>query len=192
MNKDSFTDPRDGNVYKIVKIGNQIWMAENLNYTAKGSKCRNSNPAKPDEYGRLYDWETAMESCPEGWHLPSDDEWQTLIDFTGGQEAAGKKLKAKSGWAEPCNGTDDYGFSALPGGGIRNSFGLLEGTGNAGYWWTSTEDARGYAYVRYISSFNKVSLHRFNNAVTKLNDLKSNMYSVRCVKNQLGNKGDIK
>jgi len=127
----TFTDPRDGKVYKIVKIGNQIWMAENLNYNAPGSQCYSY------KYGRLYDWKTALKICPAGWHLPNDDEWQALFDFVGGIEVAGKKLKTRIGWnfeekrEDPKNwrqfifedrngfngnGEDAYGFSALPGG----------------------------------------------------------------------------
>jgi len=130
---ENFTDHRDGKVYKTVKIGDQIWMAENLNYNAPGSQCYNY------KYGRLYDRKTALKVCPAGWHLPDDDEWQTLFDFVGGIEIAGKKLKTRKGWnleeERPKNfiaamraamfqehnefngnGEDAYGFSALPGG----------------------------------------------------------------------------
>jgi len=82
----TFTDPRDGKVYRTVKIGNQVWMAENLNYDAPGSKCYNNNPANAEKYGRLYDWETAKKVCPAGWHLPSNDEWKVLVDFVGGEK----------------------------------------------------------------------------------------------------------
>jgi hypothetical protein len=105
--KGSFTDTRDGKVYKTVKIGNQIWMAENLNYEAEGSKCYDNNPANGQKYGRLYDWETAKKACPPGWHLPSDAEWQELVDFAGGKEIAGKKLKAVSWWVNNSNCADE-------------------------------------------------------------------------------------
>jgi len=128
-----FTDPRDGRIYGTIKIGNQTWLAQNLAYDCKGSKCYGNDPANAAKYGRLYDWETAKKAVPRGWHLPSNEEWQTLIDFAGGNEVAGKKLKAEKGWKHdylflPCeereerieqekvNGTDEFGFFALPSG----------------------------------------------------------------------------
>ena len=103
-----FTDPRDGKKYRTVKIGNQTWMAENLNYHGSDGYlglCYGDEPKqgrrKPEncrKYGRLYDKEEAQKACPSGWHLPSDKEWQTLVNFAGGNEVAGKKLKAKKGW----------------------------------------------------------------------------------------------
>jgi len=109
----TFTDPRDGKQYKIVTIGDQTWMAENLNYNASGGKCGgndnndkklyNENTINCDKYGRLYNWETSRKVCPYGWHLPSRGEWKALMNFAGGEKIAGKKLKAKSGW----NYTDD-------------------------------------------------------------------------------------
>jgi len=168
----TFTDPRDGKVYKTVKIGNQVWMAENLAYNAEGSKCYDNNEANGKKYGRLYDWDTAMESCPEGWHLPSNEEWRTLVDFAGGEEIAGKKLKAKSGWAEGGDGTDDFGFSALPGGygGSGGNFGLV---GDYGSWWSASEYNSNYAYSRYMYYFNEDAYYNDNN--------KYNLFSVRCL-----------
>jgi len=118
MENDAFTDPRDGKVYRTVKIGSQVWMAENLAYAAEGSKCYNNEESNCEKYGRLYDWDTAMKSCPAGWHLPSREEWQTLVDFAGGGKIAGEKLKAKSGWndyeGKSGNGTDEYSFLGYP------------------------------------------------------------------------------
>jgi uncharacterized protein (TIGR02145 family) len=95
-----------------VRIDKQIWLAENLNYTLGSSKVPSTST------GKLYNWEQALEACPPGWHLPSIEEWQELIEFTGGIANAGKKLKAKMGWNYGeyfnCNGTDSYGFAALP------------------------------------------------------------------------------
>jgi len=111
----TFTDPRDGKTYKTVKIGNQTWMAENLNYECEGSKFYDNDPANAEKYGRLYDWATAFKACPSGWHIPSKEEWRTLVDYAGGFDISGKELKARSGWRTN-SGTDAFGFSALPGG----------------------------------------------------------------------------
>jgi len=133
-------DARDGKKYKTVKIGEQVWMAENLNYQADGSKCYNDSASYCDKYGRLYEWKTAKTVCPAGWKLPDTADWNKLITSVGGKETAGKKLKSKSGWND--NGTDDFGFSALPGG--LYSFGgedEEEGfatIGSQGRWWTAT------------------------------------------------------
>jgi len=116
----TFTDPRDDKTYKTVKIGTQVWMAENLNYkTKEGSICYDEKTENCKKYGRLYDYETAQTACPSGWHLPDSTEWQTLVDFAGGSKNAGKALKATSGWDNNGNGTDKFGFSALPGGNME-------------------------------------------------------------------------
>jgi uncharacterized protein (TIGR02145 family) len=96
----------------------QTWMAENLNYDTTGSygsfgsyNCNNCA-----KYGRLYIWEVAKKVCPIGWHLPSNAEFEMLIDAVGGEDVAGKMLKSTSGWADNGNGLDKYGFSGLPAG----------------------------------------------------------------------------
>ena len=169
-----FTDPRDGKEYKAVIIGDQTWMAENLNYEAEGSKCYDNDPVNCAKYGRLYNWETAKKICHKGWHLPSENEWKALdkalgVDlnaagsvYVAGKELAEKKLKAKSGW-DKGNGTDDYGFSALPGG-----YGLSDGkfgfAGKVGHWWTKD---------RYRT---------INQSYWPDDYLKSLLFSVRCIK----------
>jgi len=145
--KGSFTDPRDGKTYKTVKIGTQTWMAENLNYEAKGSKCYNNKPANCDKYGRLYDWNTAVKACPVGWHLPSAAEWEVLTNSVG-DETAGTILKAKSGWSNNGNGTDTYGFSALPGGNGGSAGSFFDRVGVHGLWWTATEHDASNAHLR--------------------------------------------
>jgi len=162
----TFTDPRDGKTYKTVKIGEQVWMAENLAYNVKGSECYDI------KYGRLYNWNTAMKACPPGWHLPSDDEWQTLVDFAGGEDIAGKRLKTKSGWRKNGNGTDDFGFAALPGGhGYYD--GSVEDVGKDGYWWSSTEDGSDTAYRWNIN---------YDYDILDENDYdKDYLFSIRCV-----------
>ncbi|PJJ40954.1 fibrobacter succinogenes major paralogous domain-containing protein [Hallerella succinigenes] len=150
--KDSFTDSRDGQTYRTVQIGNQTWMAENLNYKMKGSYCYGDKPANCQKYGRHYTWEAAMDACPSGWHLPSMAEFDTLIAAVGGLGVAGKVLKSKSGWKSDGNGTDAYGFSALPEG-YRypdGDFGL------AGYYanfWSATEYNSGNAYRMSMDYF---------------------------------------
>jgi len=131
----TFTDPRDGKEYKTTKIGEQIWMAENLNYEVNCSGCYNNYPANCQKYGRLYDWETARRACPKGWHLPSNDEWNILY----GAIVSGYDLKAKSGWpegkdGEGGNGEDKYGFSALPGGTAWGSNYI--DFGEDAHWWS--------------------------------------------------------
>jgi uncharacterized protein (TIGR02145 family) len=178
-NKGSFTDPRDKKNYKTVKIGKQIWMAENLNYEVDGSWCYDSDEANCKKYGRLYAWNAATKACPTGWHLPSDKEWDDLAVAVGGAYA--KILKAKSGWiesegCEECgfegNGTDDFGFSALPGGGLfeDNSF---QNVGTASKWWTGTA-AGNDAFGR--------DLVDGENGMGNFCHPKRNGYSVRCVK----------
>ncbi|MDR2582248.1 MAG: hypothetical protein LBC75_02070 [Fibromonadaceae bacterium] len=116
--------------YKTVQIGNQFWMAENLNCYVEGSVCYDNSPANCRKYGRLYDWEAANIVCPKGWHLPSYDEWQELVDFAGGHDIAGKYLKT-SVWG----GDDRHGFSALPGG-YGYSDGSFSNVGDIGGWWS--------------------------------------------------------
>jgi uncharacterized protein (TIGR02145 family) len=166
------TDKRDGKTYRLVQIGKQMWMAENLNYNASGSKCYDNKPANCDKYGRLYDWETAKKACLKGWHLPSDKEWQELVNFAGGDKVAGKKLKAKSGWNSNGNGSDDYGFVALPGG-YGGSGGLFGSVGYYGEWWSATEYRALSAYYRYML-YNDESVSRNRN-------YKNALFSVRCL-----------
>jgi uncharacterized protein (TIGR02145 family) len=134
---DTLLDTRDGKVYKTVKIGNQRWMAENLNfkitdtYTEK-SWCYDNAEFNCDKYGRLYTWEAALIACPAGWQLPTYDEWETLSKYAGGAREAGAKLRA----AEPeWDGTDEYGFTALPAGERFNN--AFNGVGLIARWWTS-------------------------------------------------------
>jgi uncharacterized protein (TIGR02145 family) len=178
---DTFTDTRDGKTYRTVKIGRYTWMAENLNYKPESGNhwCYNYYYPYCKKYGRLYDWETAKTACPAGWHLPSFQDWEYLVKAVGGKRGnadvdfifwldGGKILKAKSGWRwydnqnESGNGTDDYGFSALPGGayGKYNSF--FE-AGDNGYWWTATLKY-GYYYRAYYRdiSYNDYGVHAYD------------------------------
>jgi uncharacterized protein (TIGR02145 family) len=169
----SFTDSRDGKKYKTVVIGSQVWMAENSNYNANGSVCYDNKPANCNKYGRLYNWKTAMEVCPKGWHLPSEDEWEKLVDFAGGGKIAGKRLKAESSWNRN-GGNDSYGFSALPGG-FRNTDGHFDHADDYGYWWSASEIEINVniAYRRHM--------HYSIDGAYGVYDDKSNGFSVRCV-----------
>jgi len=138
-------------MYKAVRIGGVTWMAENLNIENGKSWCFDDKIELCDVFGRLYDWKTAMKICPPGWHLPSRQEWVDLEAMAGGSEVASKRLRSKdkvfSGteW----EGTDDYGFGALPAGwGRRNDIlahpkfiGCSDNWSNycTHGWWTSTE-----------------------------------------------------
>jgi len=175
LEKSSFTDSRDKKKYGTIKIGTQTWMSENLNYEAVG-KCYGNDPSNCQKYGRLYDWETAKKACPSGWHLPSQEEWQTLVDFAGGDKVAGKKFKARSGWEDyqvkSGNGTDIYGFSALPGGN-GSSTGSFFNVGGSGDWWSATEYDSNHAYPWGMDCY-------FENVYSKVDD-KDDLRSVRCV-----------
>jgi uncharacterized protein (TIGR02145 family) len=123
-----------------VTIGGKKWMNKNLNVQTADSWCYDNDPANCAKYGRLYSWSAAQAVCPTGWHLPSYEEWVDLATTVGGFDVAGKKLKAKNGWDEYGNGTDDYGFSALPGG-TADTFDEdwdFYGAGKCAAWWISS------------------------------------------------------
>lgn len=136
-------DPRDGKTYKTVKIGNQIWMAENLNYEMPDSRCYADNPENAKIHGRLYNWRMAKRIAPNGWHLPSKDEYQELIDCIG-HDGLYSALKSTCGWHDMTgNGSNSSGFSALPSGYcIGCEYGDMERYRSLGMFagfWTSTE-----------------------------------------------------
>ena len=169
----SFTDSRDGQTYRTVKIGDQVWMAENLNFETDSSFCYNDSAEYCAKYGRLYRWTAAMNACPEGWHLPDTTEWVTLITAVGGKSTAGKMLKSTSGWNSDGNGTDDFGFTVLPAGG----WGSKDFVGEAAVFWTS-EWYEGYDDYAYgIRLYTDTIVRKFY----------SNKYigsSVRCLKGE--------
>jgi uncharacterized protein (TIGR02145 family) len=177
-----------------------IWTAENANFYGSSSRCYNDNPANCDKYGKLYGWTMAMwlpqycfaggdyctglispkhqGICPDGWHLPSDEEWTILENYAGGASIAGGKLKATSGWNNCGNGTDDYGFSALPG--IYSRFPDYDDNednlGYVGNWWSATQYNDVNVYCR--------SMYDYDDEITSGPGGKasSTMY-VRCVMN---------
>lgn len=154
----SFTDPRDGQTYSVVQIGNQCWFAENLRY--EGSIPEVGGPSDWEAiahtpawcyyddsaaynaiYGKIYNWYAVNSGslCPDGWHIPTDEEWTILTDYLGGSNVGGGKMKSISGWNEPnANATNSSGFSGLPGG-DRYGTGNFYGIGTYGCWWSATE-----------------------------------------------------
>jgi uncharacterized protein (TIGR02145 family) len=185
--------PYEGETYQTVVIGTQTWFKRNLNYAVAGSKCGNgsslsdANTTTCATYGRLYNWATAMALdaacnssscasqinpkhkgiCPSGWHIPSNNDWNTLMTAVGGASTAGKYLKTGD-W----DGEDKYGFSALPGG-YGSSNGDFYDVGDYGYWWTATEySALGTYYRVMYYSLDNVDSYAIGKPL---------LYSVRCV-----------
>jgi uncharacterized protein (TIGR02145 family) len=177
----SFTDSRDGHVYKTVTIGTQTWMAENLAYKASsGCYAYNEDVTNVTLYGYLYNWETAKKTCPDGWHLPTDEEWTLLTKNLGGEKVAGGKLKAISSWQSPNIGADNSsGFTALPGGmglimaGLYNSYNFI---GTYGIWWSATVFNKDKTWNHFI--INKSANFSYDTLFDK-----NSFLSVRCIKN---------
>lgn len=165
------TDSRDGQTYNIVKIGGQVWMAENLNYETDNSSCYNDSAEYCDKYGRLYTWSSANSVCSDGWHLPSKAEWETLFFAVGGLTVVDRVLKSTSGWMDGNNGTDSFKFSVLPAGGS---------VGDEGYdalFWTSSEYSRDDAYSMNLGRI------VYSGVIAFLGDnVKDRAFSVRCLK----------
>ena len=168
-NKAQFCDARDNKKYVYTTIGGKIWMAENLNYEASGSVCYNGVVSNCNTYGRLYNWTEV--SCPSGWRLPSKDEWAALITSAGNTST---KLKTTSGWNSSGNGTDDYGFSALPGGYLTVDP-KYDAVGNIGYWWSATPNSDGKGAWYRAMQYDKAVL-------TDYEADKRTKFSVRCVR----------
>ncbi|HPF92903.1 MAG TPA: fibrobacter succinogenes major paralogous domain-containing protein [Tenuifilaceae bacterium] len=196
----------DGNTYNTVKIGTQVWMVENLNTTKysngdfipTGISSANTsgayenydgNATYADTYGKLYNWHAVSDPrglCPDGWHIPSDEEWKTLEIYIGmspeeAEETEGErgtdeggKLKATGTdyWISPNTGaTNEYGFTALPGGALEID--AFVAIGQNGFWWTSTpasDDNSMYRYMHYNSPI-----------INRKSFYKSSGLSVRCI-----------
>ena len=170
----TFTDTRDGKVYKIVTIGSRTWLAENLAFKAdSGCWAYDNNGRYTGIWGCLYTFRTAQKACPAGWHLPGIEEWDSLISAAGGADSAGSKLKAKNWWYENGKGTDAYGFNALPGG-FHSHLGDFDGMYGTGYWWSATATEATKATVTHM--------YYQSDKVSKINALKTDGYSVRCIK----------
>jgi len=190
----------DGNIYVTINIGKQVWLAENLKTTKlndgktipvvadeKAWKALkqpalcwyNNEITNKDDYGALYNWYTVntRKLCPAGWHVPTDSEWETMITFLGNINTAGDRLKEKgiTHWKNYLSSaTDDFDFTALPGG-IRYYSGVFPQFGDSyAVWWSSTGDNKGLAWNR--------GLHDSSSRVFKgFEDIRSG-FSVRCIK----------
>ena len=183
------TDTRDGKVYQTVKIDTMCWMAENLNYGTRidGSVdqtdnsvaekyCYDDDETNCDVYGGLYQWNEVMQYdtllkvqgiCPDGWHIPSNSEWQVLSNLVGGNSVSGGKMKEAGfeHWNQPNTGAvNSFGFTAIPGGNRYFNGGAFFSMGNTANFWTSSKSNSSNAWRRkietgyaelYQSSFNK-------------------------------------
>lgn len=190
----------DGNVYNTVKIGDQTWMAENLrvkhfrngfaipvvadhtrwSLLDIGACCDYDNsPVINETFGGLYNHYAVVDArqlCPNGWHVPTDDQWTTLVTFLGDNKDAGVKLKEKSDdfWqSQQTNATNESGFKALPGGN-REPEGSFAFIGEGGYWWSATGFSAHDALGRYLL-YNSSKVYRYDAN-------KKSGFSVRCIK----------
>ena len=193
----------DGNLYHVINIGSQAWLAENLQTTrlvdstsialvvdnSQWSSAKLVSPAYcwygnneqdyRNPYGALYNWYAVSSGklCPIGWRVPSDADWTVLSDYLGGSTLAGGKLKENSTdyWKKPNLGaTNEYNFSAMPGG-WRAGTGLNDNIGSFGYWWSATSPQTNVAYYRYMYFGNASMIRSFVDQSYGL--------SVRCIKN---------
>jgi uncharacterized protein (TIGR02145 family) len=195
---DSISDI-DDNYYRIMKIGTQYWMAENLKTTSyndgtviplvtngatwdtqtTGAYCyyNNDSTTYAATYGKLYNWYAinTKNVCPTGWHVPTDDEWTTLTNTLGGLDVAGGKMKEAglAHWNTNIGATNESGFTGLPGG-YRNFGGTFINVGYYGYWWSSTEFNTTVAWSR--------DLNYDNGDVYRYDDGKGSGFSVRCLR----------
>ena len=171
-------DNRDGQTYKTVKIGDQVWMAENLNYETANSWCGgglDSTEGDCSKYGRLYTWGESIAVCPPGWHLPDTTEWNKLFAAVGGKSTAGKMLKLQTGWNDfngtGGNGTDAYGFSAFPAG-FRLKDGYFYREGYGAYFWSASAEDGDNAFIMILSD-NENAHQSFGST--------GDAFSVRCI-----------
>ena len=192
----------DGNKYNTVKIGSQVWLVENLKVThynngdeipnvqdtakwnnlTSGAYCNYDNKiSNSDIYGHLYNWYAVNDKrkiCPDGWHIPTDAEWQKLIDNLGGEIKAGGKLKLQGTelWTSfNVGATNKSGFTALPGG-SRINRGIYSANKNASNWWSATEYGNESAWSRFLYYYDEGAYRSYSS--------KRNGLSIRCIKDK--------
>lgn len=185
---------------QTISIGKQIWMTQNLNVDKfrNGDKIRHAktveewknaannkqpawcyydnDPSNGEKYGKLYNWYAVRDSrglAPKGFHVPTDDEWEILTTFLGGNDVAGTKMKKKIGWGENYSGTNSSGFSALPGGYRQYGQGFYD-VGFFGNWWSDTEAGTSVAWYRRLNYHNGETHSKYTGA-------KRDGFSVRCI-----------
>jgi uncharacterized protein (TIGR02145 family) len=198
LEKPTITDI-DGNVYSTIIIGSQTWMAENLKvsryndgspipYIVENSEWSsttsgawsyyNHDESYNNLYGKLYNHYTVRSDkiCPTGWHVPNDSEWNILIEYLGGRDIAGNKLKEQGtiNWTTDSGSTNEAGFTALPGG-QRDQNGSFESIGTTGIWWSSTCSTN--CFWGYYWSINNQSGN-----ITHKSIYNNKGHSIRCIK----------
>ena len=166
-------DSRDNKIYKTIEVGTQNWMAENLSYQSPGAVdyFKDSNTVIPAVYGKLYQWSEAINVCPSGWHLPSDNEWTTLQQYIGGSNV-GYELKSSNNWLQG-NGSNSYGMNVYPAGLMKPDSSFI-GLGTQTWFWSATEFDADNARLRKIFSSSDGVTQGYNN--------KAHGLSIRCVK----------
>ncbi len=169
----SYKDPRDKQKYRTIKVGSRLWLADNLNYKMDGSFCYKDDESQCMAYGRLYTWDAAVNACPQGFHLPTDDDFQSLWQAAGADFNAAYLLKAEYGWSGETNGNDTLKFSAMPAGNRFDD----ETYGNlskfAFFWSSEASTEKQNARVWYMTSKSM--------AFSFMNKPKIFGFSVRCV-----------
>lgn len=199
-----FSQSNKAVIYPGIKIGNQVWMSKNLDVNkfangdvipeaksdeewkkaeeeGKPAWCYYDNDPKNGlKFGKLYNWYAVNDPrglAPSGWHIPSEDEWNKLTNYLGGGSVAGRKMKTKLGWQSNGNGTNESGFSALPGG-FRYGYGAFDNIGYYASWWSSTEIETGYG-----SKIINKSIFYDSGDLSNDTNRKDYGFSIRCIKN---------
>jgi len=175
IEKGSFTDSRDGLVYKTIKVNDQVWFAENLDYKLDKSSYYDNDSINFSKFGRFYSYENAKKACPPGWHIPDTNEWLVLVNNFGGKKKAGGNLKALSDWKNSnFPSTNSSGFSVLPSGyyDIQMDKFFLNGV-NATFWCFQGKDSSDQKYV---------SIYYDEPSVIIIKPYKTYSLSIRCIK----------